>query len=115
MKRNVAIAAGLLLAAGLAAAAPGNTRTVTVRRPGLLGWLFGRRQVVEVRHAPRRVVRRNRCEVRHDRGRHLGWTVGQHKGWNRQGRQARGRSGKGQRREHSEHSERRGGGRGRNR
>ena len=85
MKRSIAVVAGLLLAAGLASAAPGNIRTTTVRRPGLLGWLFGRRQVVVVRHAPRRVVHRNRCEVRHDRGRHLGWTVGRHNGWYRNG------------------------------
>jgi hypothetical protein len=81
----MAVVAGLLLAAGLASAAPGHARTTTVRRPGLLGWLFGRRQVVVVRHAPRRVVHRNRCEVRHDRGRHLGWTIGRHKGWYRHG------------------------------
>jgi hypothetical protein len=111
MKRSTLILAGLLLAAGLASAAPGNTRAAPARRHGLLGWLFGRRPVVVVRHAPRRVVHRNRCEVRHDRGRHLGWAVGRHRGWYRYGGRNRQENRHGQGERGNEHRQGRGRGR----
>ena len=90
MKRSTAVLAGLLLAATLVQAAPHAPRTTPAHRPGLFRWLFGRRPVVVVHHAPRPAMRRHRYEARHDRGRHLGWTVGRHVGWTRRGRHARG-------------------------